>query len=176
MKSKKTGSRKPKRGRNEKGQWMPGFCPNKQGRGAKKKRLPKCLTEQLADVMSENVPVTDASGKQRMVTVYDAVARRLAQGLLEPGLKIKELIPALKWMENYLVFATMRERAQEAAEPPITREDLQLFKKFKALMGENAAEMEAEEKARMARARLNENPKPKTKAKQSPPRKSRPAH
>lgn len=174
-KSKKTGSRKPKRGRNHKGQWLPGFCPNKHGRGAKKIPLPKSLTEQLADAMLEKVSVPDGNGKPQKVTVYDAVVRGLTRGLLDPGLKTKELIPALKWMDNNLVFAIMREQAQEAAEPPITREDRQLLKKVKALMAEKTAEVEAERFARMAGSRRDAKAKPNTKPMQAPPRRCPPA-
>ncbi len=171
MTTKKTGSRKPKKGRNVKGQWLPGVCGNKEGRGARKKPLPKCLTEQLADEMSKKVAVTDERGKQLMVTLYDAVAQRLAQGLLDPGLKTKDLIPAVKWMDEYFVFATMRQRAEEATEPAVTREDLELLKTLKSLMAANAAEMRMEERERGAPTKVKAKLRPK--AKQPHPRKTR---
>lgn len=129
MTTKKTGSRKPKKGRNAKGQWLPGVCGNKKGRGAKKKPLPKCLSEQLADAMAEKVAVTDAGGKQRMVSAYEAASRQLVQSI--PELKPKELISALQWMQELHVFAFMRQRAEEAAADLPTNEDLKLFKEFK---------------------------------------------
>lgn len=142
MTTKKSGSRKPKKGRNVKGQWLPGVCGNKKGRGAKKEPLPKCLTEQLADAMSEKVTVTDGGGKQQMVSAYEAASRQLVQSI--PELKPKELISALQWMEEHHVFAIMRQRAEKAGEDLITPEDLKLLKKVKSLMAEKAAEMETE--------------------------------
>ena len=171
MKTKKRASRKARKGRNENCQWLPGVCGNKKGRGARKKPLPKCLTEQLADAMSGKVAITDANGKQRMVSNYEAAALQLVGSI--PQLKPKELILAMKWMQDLQVFAVMRQRAEEAAEPPITREDLELFKQFKTLLAEQTVVMEAAEKERRARSKLQ--PKPKPRPKQRLPRKPRSA-
>jgi Family of unknown function (DUF5681) len=96
--------------RNKRGQWVPGMSGNRSGRRRKEPALPKGLKDHLADAMMEKIPLSDGQGKHEMVPAFEAVARHLVRSL--PGLKARELITALQWMDKLEVFRNAQARRE----------------------------------------------------------------
>lgn len=126
--------------RNERGQWRAGVSGNRSGRPRKKSTGPKGLADHLADAMMEEIPLVTGEGKQEMVPAYEAVARQLVRSF--PTLKSRELIAAMRWMDNLKVFDEMRRRAGNCPEV-LTLE--QMRERLKAKLAELREKYPAQE-------------------------------
>jgi len=72
--------------------------------------------------MGETVPFINAQGKREMVPATEAIARQMVRAL--PEMTPREQIAALKAMDTLGLSNELRRR-DEAANPPLTREQIE---------------------------------------------------
>ena len=111
----------PKSGRDERGRWVPGHCPNPSGRGAKKMYLTKSFVEYLADAMEE-APSKRTKVRRETAPPAEAIAWKMIDSLWDMG--SRDFNARMKALKDLGVFAELKRRA-EAANPSLTREQLE---------------------------------------------------
>ena len=112
--SKGSGSRRRRKGRDDKGRFQPGFSGNPNGRPPKppkQPQVPKLLGEQLADKLWEKVARVGADGKTRTVSAYELIIESFIESI--PNAKPKEIMAMLQWMDRLDVFDNMRAKAED---------------------------------------------------------------
>ena len=122
MQNSKNGGGSAGKGRNAKGQWLPGTSGNGDGRPPKTRAVSKDLAEHIADALEEMVPSTNAQGKREKVTRAKAISRQLVRSF--PAMKLTEQLSALRYMDKLGVFAEARKRSVDRGDH-LTREQVE---------------------------------------------------
>lgn len=133
-------------GRDGRGRWIPGHCPNRSGRGSKRRRVAKSLTEHLADAFGEPVLYINAAGKQEKVPASAAFARDLIRSL--PEMTPRDRLAALRSLEKLGVSRELGSRAK-IANPPLTTDQMRerVHAKLNALIASGAIKVRPPEQS-----------------------------